>query len=271
MIGAIAGDVIGSVYEGCSSRAKTFPLFSEDCEFTDDSVLTIAVGSAILRSRSYGDALREWGRRYPKAGYGGWFSRWLASEDPRPYNSFGNGSAMRASPVGWAFADLESVLEHARMTADPTHNHPEGIKGAQAVAGAVFLGRTSHDKAEIRRLLVDRLGYDCSETLDQVRQRLEFDITCQGTVPPAVIAFLESEDFEDAIRNAVSLGGDVDTLTCITGAIAEAYYGGTPVEIQREVLRRLDPPLLEETKAFARRFGVPLHEEAHADPGTRRV
>ena len=261
MIGAIAGDVIGSVHEHSQPMGKDFELFVPGSRFTDDSVMTIAVASAIRNQDDYARTLQSWGRRYPHAGYGGFFRKWLASEDRKPYYSFGNGSAMRASPVGWAFDDLEAVLREARRSAEVTHDHPEGIKGAEAVAGAVFLGRTTHDKTKIKALFCERFGYECSTTLDELRRNSVFDVTCQGTVPAAAIAFLESTDFEDAVRNAVSLGGDADTLACIAGCIAEAHYGQTPDEIQVEVLRRLDESLLAETLAFAIKFGVPVCPE----------
>jgi ADP-ribosylglycohydrolase len=261
MIGAIAGDVIGSVHEGSAPQSKAFPLFVRSSRFTDDTVLTIAVAGAIRAGVDYAVALRRWGRSYPDAGYGGLFRAWLFADHPAPYDSYGNGSAMRVSPIGWAFDDLDAVLVEAGNSARVTHSHPEGIKGAQAVAGAVLLGRTGHSKDEIGQLLSDRFGYDCSAGLDALRRRAAFDVTCQGTVPAAAIAFLESNDFEDAVRNAVSLGGDADTLACIAGAMAEPYYGGTPDWIQREVLCRLDEPLRTEALAFARRYGVPLHEE----------
>lgn len=259
MIGAIAGDVIGSVHEGSGPQSKAFPLFVRWSRFTDDSVLTIAVASAVRRGVNYASALRQWGRRYPDAGYGGLFYEWLFTDHPKPYNSYGNGSAMRVSAIGWAFDDLDAVLVEARKSAEVTHNHPEGIKGAQAVAGAVLLGRTGHSKVQIGQLLSDRFGYDCSASLEELRKRAGFDVTCQGTVPSAAIAFLQSRDFEDAVRNAISLGGDADTLACIAGAMAESYYGGTPDWIQREVMRRLDEPLRAETLAFAREYGVPLY------------
>jgi ADP-ribosylglycohydrolase len=260
MIGAIAGDIIGSVHEGGDPQSKDFPLFVEGSRFTDDTVLTVAVANALRQAIGYADALRQWGRRYPDAGYGGLFFRWLSLGDAKPYNSFGNGSAMRVSSIAWAFDDLETVILEAGRSAEVTHNHPEGIKGAQAVAAAVFLGRTGHGKDRIGALLADRFGYDCSASLDSLRERGGFDVTCQGTVPAAAVAFFESADFEDAVRNAVSLGGDADTLACITGAIAEAFYGVVPGPIQREVLRRLDGPLREETLAFAQQYGVRLFD-----------
>lgn len=266
MIGAISGDVIGSVHEGTLPKAKDFPLFVARSTFTDDTVLTIAVASAIRERAAFGASLRRWGRRYPNAGYGGWFRDWLFRDDAAPYHSFGNGSAMRVAPIGWAFDDLEVVLREATRSAEVTHDHPEGIKGAQAVAAAVLLGRTGQTKDRIAAMLSDRFGYDCSMELSALQRRGGFDVTCQGTIPAAAVAFLHSTGFEDAVRNAVSFGGDADTLACIAGAMAEAYYGSVPVEIQAEVLRRLDDPLRAEVVAFARQYGVPLagHLEAEA-------
>ena len=261
MIGAISGDVIGSVHEGALPQAKDFPLFVPRSRFTDDTVLTVAVASAIREGAEFGAAIRRWGRRYPNAGYGGWFAKWLFLEDAPPYNSFGNGSAMRVSAIGWAFDDLESVLREAAGSAAVTHDHPEGIKGAQAVAAAVLFARTGRTKNEIAALFCERFGYDCSMSLSELQRRGGFDVTCQGTVPAAAAAFLHSTDFEDAVRNAVSFGGDADTLACIAGAMAEAHYGGVPADIQVEVLHRLDEPLRAEVAAFARRYGVPLVDE----------
>lgn len=264
MLGAIAGDIIGSVHEGSWRKIKDFPLFMQYSTYTDDTVLTVAVASAILRGGGYGPAIRQWGRRYADAGYGPWFSGWLMEDDAGPYNSFGNGSAMRVSAVGWAFDDLDAVLREARKSAEVTHNHPEGVKGAQAVAAAVLYGRDGRTKDEIAALLSDRFGYDCTEDLGALRRRSRFDVTCQGTVPAAAVAFLQSTDFEDAVRNAVSLGGDADTLACITGSMAEAHYGGVPAGILAEALSRLDETLRSEAEAFARAYGVPL---AAADRG----
>lgn len=225
MVGAIAGDIIGSVYEAHPIKTKDFPLFHPRCRFTDDSVLTIAVAEAILTDGDYRRSVWEFGRRYPHAGYGGAFRHWLSSSSPEPYNSWGNGSAMRVSPVGWAFGSIDEVLTEAARTAEISHNHPEGIKGAQAAALALFLARTTGDKALIRKEITDRVGYDLNRTVDSIRPCYSFDVSCQGTVPEAIISFLDANDYEDAIRNAISLGGDSDTLACITGAIAEAYYG----------------------------------------------
>ena len=261
MIGAISGDVIGSVYEGAPPMPKDFPLFVLRSRFTDDTVLTVAVASAIRKGTDFGTAIRHWGRRYPHAGYGGWFRDWLFRENAAPYNSFGNGSAMRVAAVGWAFDALDDVLREASRSAEVTHNHPEGIKGAQAVATAIHAARTGQTKDRIAAMLSDRFGYDCSMELSTLQSRGGFDVTCQGTVPAAAVAFLQSTDFEDAVRNAVSFGGDADTLACIAGAMAEAHYGSVPAEIQVEVLRRLDGALTAEVIAFSRDYGVPLSSD----------
>lgn len=258
MIGAIAGDVIGSVHEGAPAQSKDFPLFVPGSRFTDDTVLTVAVASAVRAGGGYAAALRRWGRRYPHAGYGGWFRDWLARDDAGPYNSFGNGSAMRVSAVGWAFDDLEAVLDEAARSAAVTHDHPEGIKGAQAVAAAIHLARSGATKAQLAALLAQRFGYDCSMRLEALQARGGFDVSCQGTVPAAAVAFLQSTGYEDAVRNAVSFGGDADTLACIAGALAEAHYGGVPDAIQEEAFGRLDAALRAEVAAFAGRYGLPL-------------
>lgn len=254
MIGAIAGDIIGSVYEHHQIKTKAFPLFHPHCRFTDDTVLTVAIADAILAGTSYVEAVRRIGRRYPRAGYGGSFKRWLDTSDAGPYNSWGNGSAMRVGPVGLAFETEDEVLAHARATAEITHNHPEGIKGAQATALAVFLARTGTDKEGIRSRVADMFGYDMDRTVDGIRPSYSFDVSCQGTVPEAIIAFLESESYEDAVRNAVSLGGDSDTLACITGAIAEAFYGGVPDGIRSKVREILAPDLWTVTERFCQRY-----------------
>ncbi len=252
MIGAIAGDIIGSVYEARPMKSKDFPLFDPHCTFTDDSALTIAVALAILTGKSYRDTILEIGRRYPHAGYGGSFIRWLMSDNPRPYNSWGNGAAMRVSPVGFAFDTVEEVLEQARATAVISHDHPEGIKGAQATALAVFLARKGHDKEEIRENIGERFGYDLRRSVDEIRPGYSFRISCQETVPEAIVAFLDSASYEDAVRNAISLGGDSDTLACITGGVAEAYYGPVPERIRSKVREYLPSPLWKITEAFCR-------------------
>lgn len=254
MLGAISGDIIGSIYEARPIKSKEFPLFGPGCRFTDDTVLTVAVAEAILSGTSYGECLRRFGRRYPHAGYGASFHAWLQSEDPRPYNSWGNGAAMRVSPVGFAFDSEARVLEEAGQTAAVTHNHPEGIRGARATALAVFLARTGRSKSVIRDKIATTFGYDLGRSLDTIRPAYHFDISCQGTVPEAILAFLESSSYEDAVRNAVSLGGDSDTLACITGGIAEAYYGGVPETIRVTARNCLSPDLLKVVDRFYRHY-----------------
>jgi ADP-ribosylglycohydrolase len=198
--------------------------------------------------------MQEYGNRYPTAGYGGMFKGWLRSEDPRPYNSWGNGSAMRVSPVGWAFGTLEETLEAAKRSAEITHNHPEGIKGAQATAACIYLARTGKSKQEIKEYVESTFGYNLSRTCDEIRPVYQFDGSCQGTVPESIIAFLESDDYESAIRLTVSLGGDSDTMGAITGAIAEAYYGGVPEHIKVEVVKRLPDKFIDVMNRFYQRF-----------------
>lgn len=245
MLGPIAGDIIGSPYEFTHNNIKTrdFELFSHRSAFTDDSVLTAATAVALMDSRHYAESYRRFYAMYPFAGYGTRFLQWARSSSAPPYGSYGNGSAMRVSPVGWAFATLEDTLREAVRSAAVSHNHPEGIRGAQAVAGAVYLARTGHDKDAIRRWVVSEMGYDLSRTCDDIRPTYVHVESCQETVPEAITAFLESTGFEDAVRLAVSLGGDSDTLTCITAAIAEAFYGGVPDAIARGTRERLDERL----------------------------
>jgi len=254
MIGAIAGDIIGSVFEGHPIKTKNFPLFHPRCRFTDDSVLTIAVAQAILTDGDYRRWVLELGRRHPHAGYGGSFIGWLHSKDPQPYNSWGNGSAMRVSPVGWAFDTADEVLREAARTAEISHNHPEGIKGAQAAALSVFLARTTKDKALIKTEIALRFGYDLDRTVDGIRPSYGFDVSCQGSVPEAIIAFLDAGGYEDTVRNAVSLGGDSDTLACIAGSIAEAFYGPVSPEILNKVMAALPDDLWLIVEQFRRRY-----------------
>ena len=254
MIGAIAGDIIGSIYEHRPIKVKDFPLFDQNCRFTDDTVLTVAIANAILNGQYYKEALLDFGRRYPRAGYGRSFFYWLRAENTQPYKSWGNGSAMRVSPVGFAFSSEEDVLMHSRMTAEVTHNHPEGIKGAQAIALAIFKSREGLGKEQIRAYITDKFGYDLDRTVDEIRPGYSFDISCQGTVPEAIIAFLDSVSYEDAIRNAVSLGGDSDTLACITGGIAEAFYGDVPDDIRGQAVDRLPSEFCEVVDRFCRRY-----------------
>jgi len=244
MLGAIVGDIIGSAYEWHRTKSPDFELFTPRSHFTDDTVLTVAMADCILHGKDYALTFKEYGRRYPYAGYGGMFLAWLASDSLTPYNSFGNGSAMRVSPVGFASSSLDDVLREAERSAAVTHNHPEGIKGAQAVAAAIFLARSGGGKKRIREYVEDTFGYDLHQTLDQIRPYYGFDETCQGSVPQAIIAFLESSDYEDAVRKAVSLGGDSDTLACMAGGIAQAYYREITERIIREARQLLDDDLL---------------------------
>jgi ADP-ribosylglycohydrolase len=253
LLGALAGDVIGSVYEFNPIKHTHFELFTPSSRITDDSVLTLAVADAILSGKSYLECIHQYAQAYPNCGYGGFFRQWINADDPQPYNSFGNGSAMRVSPVGWAFDNIDNVLHEAEASAAVTHNHPEGIKGAQAVALAIFRARTGASKDEIRQEITARFGYDLFPALKDIRPSYQFDETCQGTVPPAIIAFLESDDFEDAIRKSISLGGDADTLAAITGSIAEAYYGGVPEEIATQVRDRLPIELWNVVEKFSQK------------------
>lgn len=271
MIGAIAGDIIGSVYEACPIKTKEFPLFNRHCCFTDDSVLTVAVAQAIMTDGDYGRWLLELGRRHPHAGYGAAFSRWLSSADRKPYNSWGNGAAMRVSPVGWAFDTIADVLHEAARTAAVTHNHPEGIKGAQAAALAVFLARTTHDKKLIKQEIADRFRYDLDRTVADIRPVYGFDISCQGTVPEAVISFLEGNSYEDTLRNAISLGGDSDTLACIAGSIAEAFHGPPAPEIRTMVRRLLAADLLAIAASFCRKYGCGIEKMETTPPRRRKT
>jgi ADP-ribosylglycohydrolase len=254
MLGAIAGDVIGSVFEGSGLKSTTFPLFSLASTYTDDTVLTVAVASAILHRRDYAECLREFGRRHPDRGYGGHFKQWLQNDSMGSYNSWGNGAAMRVCPVGWAFGSIDRVLHEAQLSAAVTHNHPEGIRGAQAIALAVFLARHGAGKTEIRREIPNRFGYDLQRSADEIRPGYAFDISCQGSVPESIVCFLDSENLEEAIRLAISLGGDADTMACIAGAIAEAYYGNVSDSICSELRARLPLDLLDVVERFQEQY-----------------
>lgn len=245
MIGAVIGDIVGSVYEWNNIKTKEFPFFQDKCFFTDDTVMTVAVAEGLMNGGEkddFIDAMKKYGRMYPGAGYGGRFGSWLFSENREPYHSWGNGSAMRTAAVGWWFDSLEETRRMAALAAGVTHDHPEGIKGAESTAAAIFLARTGHGKAEIKEYVEREFGYDLSRTLDEIRPAYRFNESCQETVPQAIIAFLESTDFEDAIRNAISLGGDSDTLAAITGSIVEAAYG-VPQELKDKAWKYLDEPL----------------------------
>jgi ADP-ribosylglycohydrolase len=232
MLGAIAGDIIGSRFEWHNIKTKNFELFSSASRFTDDTVLTVALADSLLSGVPYVEKLKEYYRRYPAAGYGGRFQLWARSDSTEPYFSFGNGSAMRV-----------------------THNHPEGIKGAQATAAAIFLARSGENKADIRDFIRERFAYDFDWRLADIRPHYIFDVTCQGSVPQALQAFFEATGFEDAVRNAVSIGGDSDTIACITGGIAEAFYGEVPAGIRKNVFALLDEPLTAVTKRFMQTIG----------------
>jgi ADP-ribosylglycohydrolase len=247
MLGAIIGDIAGSVYEWNNIKTKDIPLYRDDCHFTDDTVMTVAVADALMKGGKpddFIDSMKKFGRMYPNVGYGPRFSRWLFSDDREPYNSFGNGSAMRVSPVAWYFDNLDDVERFAEISASVTHNHPEGIKGAKSVAGAIFLARKGASKPEIKKYVEEKYGYDLNRTLDEIRPHYQFDVSCQGSVPEAIIAFLESSKFRDAILSAISIGGDSDTIAAITGSIAETFYGISE-KIVKKARKRLDAPLLE--------------------------
>lgn len=256
MLGAIVGDIIGSVYEFANCRSKDFPLFTAESEFTDDTILTVAVADVLLHSGHYTQAFQTYYQRYPnpKGSYGTRFAEWAKSGNSEPYNSFGNGSAMRVSPIGFALTTLEDVLAEAKKSAEVSHNHPEGVKGAQATASCIFLARHNTARDDIKTYIETTFGYDLGRSIDNIRPTYTFNESCQKTVPEAIIAALESTNFEDAIRNAVSLGGDSDTLTCITGGIAEALYGDVPNKIAEQALSLLDEPLRQITEQFRAKF-----------------
>jgi ADP-ribosylglycohydrolase len=258
-MGAIVGDVIGSPFEWDNARYLNFPLFARGAQCTDDSILTVATADVILNGRDYAKAYQEYFHRFPRGGYGGNFARWANRRETEPYNSWGNGSAMRVSPAGWAHATLAEVLDEAHRSAAVTHNHPEGIKGAQALAGSVFLARTEHDRERIRQFVTDGCGYALDRTIDEIRPTYQFDESCMGTVPVAMQAFLESTDFEHAVRLAVSVGGDSDTIACITGAVAHAFYGSIPRHLLDPVLNiYLSADLAQIVHAFCARYDVPM-------------
>jgi ADP-ribosylglycohydrolase len=256
MLGAIAGDIIGSVHEFEAQKTKDFPLFVAKSRFTDDTVLTVAVADCLLNGSSYTDKFHEYTRAYPDRGYGVGFWRWVESGSRQPYNSWGNGSAMRVSPVAYAFQTLDEVLRGARASAEVTHNHPEGIRGAQATAAATFLARQGNSKSRIQSLIEEQFGYDLRRSTAIIRQTYSFNESCQETVPEAIISFLESENYEDAVRLAISLGGDADTLACIAGGIAEAFYGGVPAAIANPALQLLDDGLRKTVKRFCESHGI---------------
>lgn len=283
MLGAIIGDIIGSTRESAPVKTTEFHLFEEGSRFTDDTVMTVALSDALLsvpgdwldapeehaegiRTRIV-ERMQTWGRRFPDAGYGGWFQSWIFSDDPQPYGSFGNGSAMRISPAGWLAGSEEAALELAKLGAQVTHNHPEGIKGAQAVALAVFLARSGAPKKEIRQALTERFGYDLNRDPDEIRTSCRFDSSCQVSVPQALACFFAAESYEDTVRLAVSLGGDADTQAAIAGAVAEGYFG-IPEYLKREGRRRLSRPMVKVLERFRRHAPRRYHGRKGTTPLT---
>lgn len=253
MLGAIVGDIIGSCHEWTATRTKVFPLFAPGSHFTDDTVLTVAVAEWLLTGGDLTGLFHDYFEAWPDRRYGGRFLHWALERRTEPYQSFGNGSAMRVSPVGFAFETLDEVLDWARRSAEVTHDHPEGIRGAQATAAAVFLARRRGDRDAIRSDIESRFGYDLSTPLDAIRPTYGFDETCPGTVPQALRAFLEATDYEDALRNAISLGGDADTLAAIAGGVAGAYFG-VPSDLATPARALLDPRLAAVVDRFHARY-----------------
>lgn len=255
ILGAIIGDIAGSVYEFHPVKTTECNLFDDNSTFTDDTVLTVAVADCILHAKDFARTLWEYGNRYPDRGYGGKFRAWLMSNNYKPYNSFGNGSAMRVSPVGFAYNTLEDVLAVAKQSAMVTHNHPEGIKGAQAVAVAVFLAKQGHSKDDIRQYISNTFHYNLEFTVDEIRPFYHFDETCQGSVPQAIVAFLDSINYESAIRNAISLGGDSDTQACIAGGIAAAFYKEIPQPLGEWAYKKLPKEFTAIVHKFDEQYG----------------
>jgi ADP-ribosylglycohydrolase len=256
MLGAIAGDIIGSVRESRNVKTTDFNLYHPYNRFTDDTVMSVAVADVLLHDRDYVETFRKFGNRYFDAGYGSSFKAWLLSDFPEPYNSWGNGSAMRVSPIGWAGETMDWVLNEAQKSAEVTHNHPEGIKGAQATAAAVYLAKSGETKADIQQFVETYFGYDLQKTIDKIRPSYKFDVSCQGSVPESIIAFLESTDFESAIRLGISLGGDSDTIACIAGGIAHAFYQKIPATIANYVWAMLPPDLELITDKFMLQYNI---------------
>jgi ADP-ribosylglycohydrolase len=250
MKGAITGDIIGSHYEFQPCKEKSFLLFGDYYYYTDDTVLTLAIADAIINKESYEKCLLKWSRKYPDQSWGDRYNAWFRSDTQEPYNSFGNGSAMRVSPVGWAFNTLEETLLEAKKSAEVTHNHPEGVKGAQSVASAIFMARNKFSKQEIKDYVEKTFKYDLSRKYVEIQPNYTMDGSCQGSVPEAIICFLESTDFEDSVRNAIALGGDADTQACIAGSIAEAFYGEVPEKIWKKCELELDDEMTQLINQF---------------------
>lgn len=256
MIGALLGDIIGSVFEGKNIKTTDFQLQNFGSRITDDSVLTIAVAEALLNETDYKKHLLYWARKYPWAGYGRSFTEWMSSDNPKPYNSWGNGSAMRVSAIAYAFDEISEVLIEAKRSALPTHDHPEGIKGAQAIAAAIFLARTGSSKDEIRKHIETQYNYDLGRSIETIRPGYKFDVSCQGSVPEAIISFLDSENYESTVRLAVSLGGDSDTLACMAGGIAEAFYGEIPEPLLEYARKKIPTEMKEVIISFQKKFSL---------------
>ena len=270
MIGAIFGDIVGSVYEFNNTKQTDFPLLTKWSRPTDDTIMTLAIARGLMYTWGKSDeetkyglirSMQKMGRKYPYAGYGRRFAGWLLEDYPRPYNSYGNGSGMRVSSVGWLCGSLDNTLHFAKLTAEVSHNHPEGIKGAQAIAASVFLARSGISKEDICTFAANAFHYCMDRTLDEIRPKYHFDVSCQGSVPEALLAFRESDNYEDAIRKAVSLGGDSDTIACMAGAIAEAYYG-MPEYLKQIAMHFLDP----ECRGIVEQFQKFCHEQGRSEP-----
>jgi ADP-ribosylglycohydrolase len=255
MLGAIIGDIAGSRFEFNNHLSTDFQLFTKDCAFTDDTICTVAIADALLKCMSFEQSLRYWCLKYPtpKGSYGGSFAVWLHSSNPVPYCSFGNGSAMRVSPCAWLSNERQIVLGNAHKSAEGTHNHPEGIKGAVCVADCIYLARNGHTKDEIKDIVIKEYGYDLDMTCDEIRRTNTFNETCQVTVPQAIVCFLESSDFESAIRLAVSIGGDSDTIAAITGSIADAF-SGIPEDIEQRAIKYLPDEFIDIISIFKKRI-----------------
>jgi ADP-ribosylglycohydrolase len=250
MIGAIIGDICGSVYENRNTKDYNHILFHELSRFTDDTVTMLAIADSIINNKYFVNNLQEFGRHYPNAGYGQSFYHWIFEDSPKAYNSYGNGSAMRSISIGHLFHSIEEVLKYAKSSAEVTHNHPEGIKGAQAVASCVFLAKNNATKTVIKNFVQNQFNYDLSESYLSLNKNYSFDVSCQGSVPQAIICFLESESFEDALRKAISIGGDSDTIACISCGIAEAFYKDISKEFIDKAIDKLDDNLIEILKQF---------------------
>lgn len=254
IIGAIAGDIIGSIYEFNNTKDINFELFPARSKFTDDTVLSIAIADCIINDKDFAETVWNYGRKYRGRGYGGKFKQWLKNENPQPYGSYGNGSAMRVSAIGFAYKNIETVLEKAKETAEITHNHKEGVKGAQAIASAIFLAKNNKTKQEIRKFITEKFEYNLDFTIDSIRPFYKFDVTCKGSVPQAINAFLESNDYENAIRLAISIGGDSDTIACMTGGIASAFYKEIPDKILKFAENKLPNGFIEILNEFDKRY-----------------